>query len=320
MKTVCCIVVTYNRQAALRECLVAIQEGSLLPDTVLVVDNASTDGTSEMLRSEFSMVQVLSLSENSGGAGGFHAGLKWAYANGFDFFWVMDDDGIPSCNCLETILRISSAEDAAVVSPVLIDTKDVEALSFGLLRGKVVIGNLNEARGVFGESGFVLAQGSPFNGTLYRRCVVDRIGLPDHRLFIRGDETEYKMRYQRAGFRHGTTLLATHRHPSDLADKFPLIANRFVVNFTSNKLKDYCIFRNKAIIYRRYGRWSHLLFEIPKHLFFFLLKRNFDVNGFAFWVGAYSAGLVGRFGGERTYLSRNQPVGEANQPETLRRP
>ncbi|MFX5615039.1 glycosyltransferase, partial [Acinetobacter baumannii] len=78
-----------------RECLQSVLSQTRAPDHVLVVDNASTDGTGEMLKEEFPEVEVLRLPENQGGAGGFHEGIKRAYEAGYDWIWLMDDDGLP---------------------------------------------------------------------------------------------------------------------------------------------------------------------------------------------------------------------------------
>ena len=89
------VVVTYNRKELLRECLVALRAQTRPPDHVLVVDNASTDGTLELVSEEFGEVELLALPENVGGAGGFHAGLERAYASGAEWAWLMDDDTVP---------------------------------------------------------------------------------------------------------------------------------------------------------------------------------------------------------------------------------
>ena len=89
---VCAIVVTFNRKQLLRECLHSILAQTRLPDAILVVDNASTDGTPALLAEEFPNLCVLRMADNRGGSAGFHAGMRWAFERGFDWFWVMDDD------------------------------------------------------------------------------------------------------------------------------------------------------------------------------------------------------------------------------------
>ncbi len=80
------VVVTYNRRPLLEECLQALGAQERPVDRVLVVDNASTDGTAAFVRNEHPEVQLLALAENEGGAGGFHEGLKAAHAAGAD--WI----------------------------------------------------------------------------------------------------------------------------------------------------------------------------------------------------------------------------------------
>lgn len=106
--TIFMVVVTYNRKDLLVQCLSAALGQSKPLDGIVVVDNASTDGTREFLRSEGFLsrdnVTLLSLEENSGGAGGFYTGLKYAMDNGADWVWMMDDDAVPNPDALEKLL------------------------------------------------------------------------------------------------------------------------------------------------------------------------------------------------------------------------
>jgi rhamnopyranosyl-N-acetylglucosaminyl-diphospho-decaprenol beta-1,3/1,4-galactofuranosyltransferase len=107
------VVVTFNRLELLQRLLERLDAVPGL-DEVLVIDNASTDGTAEFLSGldgarsgdEHRVVPVLSrtLTENAGGAGGFHDGLAWAMERGADLAWLMDDDGLPDVDCLGILL------------------------------------------------------------------------------------------------------------------------------------------------------------------------------------------------------------------------
>ncbi|GAA6756682.1 hypothetical protein Thermus77420_21580 [Thermus thalpophilus] len=123
MDRVCAVIVTHNRKELLRECLRAVLAQTRPVDHILVVDNASTDGTADMLREEFSQVEVLRLPENQGGAGGFHEGMKRAYELGYEWMWLMDDDALPSRTALEELLLFS--EEADVVAPGLVNRAGV---------------------------------------------------------------------------------------------------------------------------------------------------------------------------------------------------
>src|SRR3954467_15790383 len=72
-------------------------------DEVLVVDNASSDGTGAWLAGQGVVAETLP--ENTGGAGGFSHGLERAVERGADLVWLMDDDGLPEPKCLELLLE-----------------------------------------------------------------------------------------------------------------------------------------------------------------------------------------------------------------------
>lgn len=97
------LVVTHNRKHLLAECLdlLAVQERP--PDHVLVVDNASTDGTPALLAERG--VEHLRLERNTGAAGGFHFGLAEACRRDFDWIWLLDDDAHPRPDSLQKLLE-----------------------------------------------------------------------------------------------------------------------------------------------------------------------------------------------------------------------
>ena len=97
------VVVTYNRQDLLPITLAGIAAGQVVPDAVVMVDNASTDGTAEYLKNlSYSLpLDIITLSQNMGGAGGFAVGIDRALArHNPDLVWVMDDDTEPTENTL----------------------------------------------------------------------------------------------------------------------------------------------------------------------------------------------------------------------------
>jgi GT2 family glycosyltransferase len=109
---VCAVIVTYNRLDKLKRVLtnVCAQDSAELA-TIVVVNNASTDGTNAWLETQKVIeprLKVLQLETNSGGAGGFHRGLLEAYRIGADYAWLMDDDCYPYENALSRLLRAYS--------------------------------------------------------------------------------------------------------------------------------------------------------------------------------------------------------------------
>ena len=189
---VCAVVVTFNRCELLRECLSALQEQTRQVDEILVVDNASTDGTLQMLRGEFPQVRVLALEENGGGAGGFHAGMKAAYEAGFEWLWLMDDDGRPAPDCLEKLLE--HAAPMRVLAPLQRDASG-RLYGIGVWRNIYVDVTHSVARGAASTGDYLFA----FVGPLLSREAIAAAGLPNREFFIWFDDYEYALRLHRCG-------------------------------------------------------------------------------------------------------------------------
>lgn len=103
--TVAAVIVTYNRAHKLEKVIEALERQTRAPDRIYVVDNASTDETRDLMEERASDRLVhMRLATNGGGAGGFNAGMKAAYADGFDLIWISDDDAYPHEDALEKLI------------------------------------------------------------------------------------------------------------------------------------------------------------------------------------------------------------------------
>ncbi|HET8561083.1 MAG TPA: glycosyltransferase [Marmoricola sp.] len=101
------VVVTWNRRALLQESIAAVRAQSHQPAALVVVDNASTDGTGDLLRSSYAQEQgldVVTLVSNTGGAGGFAAGIERALVHRPDLVWLLDDDTVPTPTAAEALV------------------------------------------------------------------------------------------------------------------------------------------------------------------------------------------------------------------------
>src|ERR1019366_3306358 len=186
---VCVVVVTFNRKHLLQTCLRSLFLQTHPVDEILVVNNASTDGTPEMLAQTFPQVRVLNLSRNTGGAGGFHAGIEWAHKAGFEWIWVMDDDIQIYPDTLEVMLRYKEISDFIHVRKTgpeglqvwegMWDLSSVSAFRFR-----------EDLSFKHGREWTSVTYGN-FEGALIRRKVVEKIGYPDPRFFMVGDDTIY---------------------------------------------------------------------------------------------------------------------------------
>ncbi len=198
MPLVTAVVVTYNRKELLRQCLRAVHAQGWPCDRVIVVDNASTDGTRDLVREEFPSVELLALETNVGGAGGFHEGLRRAHADGADWIWLMDDDTIPKPGALSELLAARERLEG-LADPLLLASR-VE-WSDGRLHPMNEPSFKREAGPFIAacERGVLPLRMSTFVSLLVNRRAVDRHGLPLKHYFIWSDDIEFTARILREG-------------------------------------------------------------------------------------------------------------------------
>ena len=297
------VVVTYNRLdllTTLVERLAQVRERTPALVDVLVVDNASTDGTGEWLAGRAD-VRGRTLVDNRGGAGGFHEGLRWAVEEtGADLVWLMDDDGLPEVECLERLLR---EEDLDFWGPLVVDELDPERLVFPirLPGGTRVVRALADVERAGGDRQRIDDIVIPFNGVLVTRELVERIGYPREEFFIWGDDHEYRLRAERAGARIATVAAARVRHPSVGELGTPMMFGRTTYNHSPSDLKHYCMARNNTLNLRDYRGWPHVLMFWAKTVWFYTLTRR-DPARLRLSAQAVRAALRGDFTGHLRFI------------------
>jgi rhamnopyranosyl-N-acetylglucosaminyl-diphospho-decaprenol beta-1,3/1,4-galactofuranosyltransferase len=246
-ETIAAIIVTFNRKHLLTQCLNALLSQTRVPDKIVVVDNASSDGTPELLQEkgylDNSVIDYVRLPENTGGAGGFHEGMKRAYEGNYDWLWLMDDDGYPAPDCLEKLLE--ARESLEIIGSVVVLPEDSSKLTWSLivfekdsyfsLRKR--IRDRNELLNVSNQNIYP-SYAAFFNAVLIHWKVIDKIGFVLKDLFIRGDEFEYFLRSRKYKINMGTKIDALYHHPHQL--------------FHINKLKYFYAFRNLFYNYTQY--------------------------------------------------------------------
>lgn len=181
------VVVTFNRLENLKILLSGLQQQSILPDEIIVVNNNSTDGTGKWLDTQNGIIVIHQ--ENTGGAGGFHTGVKVAYERNADWIWIMDDDVIPQTECLEKLL--SHKQVSKCLNPVRISHDgQIESEERDLDPESSYIVNYNNRSYKNGKNIWFRNIGT-FEGMLIAKDIVEKIGFPDKRFFITHDDLIY---------------------------------------------------------------------------------------------------------------------------------
>jgi rhamnopyranosyl-N-acetylglucosaminyl-diphospho-decaprenol beta-1,3/1,4-galactofuranosyltransferase len=300
------VVVTFNRRDMVTRLVAALGAGTLVPDEVVVVDNASTDGTADALAAVETKapLTVLRLPENTGGAGGFHAGLGAAMDRGADLAWLMDDDGTPAADCLQSLLPHLDTHD--FLGPAVVAEDDPGRLCFpirvpGSSRVLHAVADLEAAAGAAPSPGLLEGVVIPFNGVLVTRELVERIGLPREEFFIWGDDVEYLWRARAADARIATVVGSRFRHPSTDDLGTPLMFGRTTYNHSPSDLKHYCMCRNNVVNLRAHRGLAGVLAFVVKTLWFYTFTRR-DPRRLRLSVEAMRAGWRGDFTGHRRFL------------------
>lgn len=220
---VCAVVVTYNRKQLLLECLEALTKQSRPLQAIYLIDNASTDGTPEILlekkyiqelppqrlkepwEKEFEIKNLIDgqpiklyyvrVDKNVGGSGGFYEGVKRGYERGYDWLWLMDDDSEPVTNCLENLISRSDKETVIlcpyIKGEVRIQKYYHKRFNFLLMERKWNIDGSLENK--------IEIDANAFIGPLIRVESIKVVGLPFKDFFIMDDDTEYTYRFKRTG-------------------------------------------------------------------------------------------------------------------------
>ena len=196
-ETVAVVVVTHDRADLLARLLDGLAAQTRRPDAVVVVDNASTDHTADVLGARTDLPLHVITQDNLGGAGGFHAGVRAAYDAGWDRVWLVDDDVVPAPGCLAALMAVDEDLAGRLVEKAAIDFDLRNPLAIHPKRAAVDTVYADRAS----MPALVEVQNVAFEGFMARRSVVQEIGFPDPTFFIFYDDAEYAVRARRAGHR-----------------------------------------------------------------------------------------------------------------------
>ncbi|CAM4406739.1 Galactofuranosyl transferase GlfT1 [Mycobacterium basiliense] len=298
--TVIAVVVTHRRPDQLAKSLNALTTQTRLPDHLIVVDNDTAEGSDagrvgDLVAGQPIPTTYLKSRRNLGGAGGFALGMLHALAQGADWVWLADDDGhAQDTRVLATLLACAEKYGLAEVSPMVCNMDDPQRLAFPLRRGLVWRRRASELRT---EAGQDLLPGiaSLFNGALIQASAVDMIGVPDLRLFIRGDEVEMHRRLVRSGLPFGTCLDAVYLHPCGSDEFKPILGGRMHTQYPDDPGKRFFTYRNRGYVLSQPGLRKLLPQEWLRFGWFFLVTRR-DPKGLREWIRLRRLGRRERFG------------------------
>ncbi|MCL2532919.1 MAG: glycosyltransferase family 2 protein [Nocardiaceae bacterium] len=286
------VVVTHKRRELLAQSLKVLAGQTRPLDHLVVVDNADEADVRELVESADVPTTYLGSKHNLGGAGGFALGMLYALSLGADWVWLADDDGRPEGpEVLAKLLDCAQRHGLAEVSPVVCDIDQPDRLAFPLRRGV----EWKRWRSELGDEDLLPGIASLFNGALFSAAAIDSVGVPDLRLFVRGDEVEVHRRLVRSGLPFGTCLQTAYVHPNG-ADEFkPILGGRMHTQYPDNETKRFFTYRNRGYLMSQPGMRKLLPQEYARFGWYFLVSRR-DPKGFVEWMRLRGLGRRERFG------------------------
>src|SRR6476661_2158549 len=274
--TVFGVLVTHRRPYELTKSLDALTTQSRALDHLIVVDNDDDERVRDLVAGQPVATTYLGSRRNLGGAGGFALGMLHALALGADWIWLADDDGRPGDrDVLATLLACADKHALAEVSPMV---------------WRRLVSELRTD----GAGDLLPGIASLFNGALFRAATVEAVGVPDLRLFVRGDEVELHRRLVRSGLSFGTCLDAIYLHPCGTDEFKPILGGRMHTQYPDNAAKRFYTYRNRGYLLSQPGLRKLLPQEWLRFGWYFLVSRR-DPRGLAEWVRLRRQGKRERF-------------------------
>lgn len=202
------VVVTYNRLNLLKENLQSLEQQTFNLDKIIIINNNSTDETKNYIETKYSsnsLFEIVNLSENIGGAGGFYQGIKKAIELESEWIWLMDDDTIPDATALEKLMdKIDVTENVGFLGSKVLFTDNTPHIMNNIAPTNNTIRKIQW--NTFLDQGVLSLGYNSFVSCLISSEAVKKVGLPYKDFFIWGDDKEYTERIIKANF-YGALVL-----------------------------------------------------------------------------------------------------------------
>ena len=243
MKNLSVVIVTYNRLELLKECIDACLKQTIPFKKIIIVNNASTDGTGEYLnmikKEKKGLIELVNSKENIGGSGGFYLGVKHVLSlKNMDYVLLIDDDAIIEKKYNEKIMK-EIEKNPDNISGYSGTVKTDNIISFDHRRFlKPNYKTVNSTESDY-ESQYFDYEISTFCGLYISTKIISEIGLPCKEFFIWFDDTEYSLRLAKYGkIRNVNSAILNHKTKIDMGKGYCW--------------KSYYGIRNQYVIIRKY--------------------------------------------------------------------
>lgn len=272
------VIVNYKNPFDTIECVDSLLRNNYENLDIIIVDNASGDGSFETLRDHYSgtsKVRVIFSKENRGYAGGNNIGIKLALKEGAEYILILNNDTIVPMELVETLVKVSvSLEDKAVIGTKIyyFDQKDklwfaggyfsrLRASGYHTGIGQIDNGQFNRQREVTFLTGCLL---------FVPKRIFEVVGLFDEKFFLYGEDLDFSLRVLAKGFKLVYTPKTAVWHKVSASHKTDSQRVSSLMLYYTN--------RNRFLIARKwlsaFEKILFILYFIPTRVLLVFLKRN----------------------------------------------
>lgn len=267
---VCIVIVNWNGLDNTVEGLNSLRKLDYPNCEVIVVDNASTDGSADEISRNFPEVTLMKSDRNAGWGGGNNLGLRHALTNGASYVWFLNNDLIVEKNTLSRLVQAAEkTSGATLVSPILyyystrskiqhcgseFDWENYEVRNFN---------DLDKAKSVNRQNFWLW-----FTAILMKREVVEKVGYFDEKYFVYFDDMDYASRAISAGCRcklEPTAKVYHRSHSVDLGG----IRNAPLHYFYYTTRNEYWFWRSRSSGFRKVLFFRTYLARVIRKLAFY---------------------------------------------------
>lgn len=294
MKKIAVIIVTFNSSKYIGGLLDKLLSQTSPVDKVIIADNNSSDNTCDIIKSyQNDKIYLHQLSTNLGGAGGFAKCFELAKNSNCNYIISFDDDAYPlSDNFVADMVAIKEQYDYDAISALVVDSDNHKLSAYEyIVNGKrlKVVEDIQKAPLIDNDIKL-------FNGVLFDKKVVEKIGIPRAEFFVRGDEQEYKMRILKANLKVAVFTGAIVYHPTSINEYFYIKGKRY--HHLDSPFKLFYSTRNQAYILRlrddiNFFKKSKIIYKhFWQYTWFYLVYKK-DTRSYYLWLKAFIYGLIG---------------------------
>lgn len=264
-------VLTYNRLELVKRTIEAVRNQTYKDFDIFVVNNGSIDGTKEWLETQPD-ITAITVEKNIGAAYGFYIGVQELYNRGYDWIWMMDDDGTPDENQLNQLIEKSLKYNLEFANALVLYDETTRLFP-----------SKNEKISDRKNLEIILDDASPFNGTLIKRSVIEKAGNIRPEFYLWGCESEFFGRVKMCGAKIATVTQAIQidKLPTNSTVKshrkhdyvIPWVKKVRMNNYEHNDM--WFMVRNNGYIHKYYVPIAFKIKYILKHILCYIPQCKF---------------------------------------------